>query len=122
MTLLRRFYPDAHFAAPTQESASGSTLENSAQTPLAAEASSAAITPQVPAPEGNGTVSISSDPDGAEIFIDDKFFGNAPAVLKPSVGSHVILLKMPGRSDWRRTLEVMKGNKTTLKALLDAAP
>ena len=121
MTVLRRFYPDAQFAAPAQESAV-SALENSAQTPLAAEASSAAIAPQLPAPEGNGTVSITSDPDGAEIFVDDRFFGNAPAVLKFSVGSHVILLKMPGRPDWRRTLEVLKGNKTTLKAVLDPAP
>ncbi|HWT89238.1 MAG TPA: trypsin-like peptidase domain-containing protein, partial [Candidatus Angelobacter sp.] len=121
MTVLRRFYPDAQFAAPAQESAV-SALENSAQTPLAAEASSAAIAPQLPAPEGNGTVSITSDPDGAEIFVDDRFFGNAPAVLKFSVGSHMILLKMPGRSDWRRTLEVVKGNKTTLRAVLDPAP
>jgi len=121
MTVLRRFYPDAHFAAPAQESAA-STLENSTQTPLAAEASSAAIAPQIPAPEGNGTVSITSDPDSAEIFVDDKFFGNAPATLKLSVGSHAIVLKIPGRPDWRRTLEVLKGNKTTLKAVLDPAP
>jgi len=51
MTVLRRFYPDAHFAAPAQESAV-SALENPAQTPLAAEASSAAIASQLPAPEG----------------------------------------------------------------------
>jgi len=121
MTVLRRFYPDAHFAAPTQESAA-SPLENATQTPLAAEASSAAIAPQIPAPEGNGTVSITSDPDSAEIFVDDKFFGNAPATLKLSVGSHAIVLKIPGRPDWRRTLEVLKGNKTTLKAVLDPAP
>jgi len=121
MTVLRRFYPGAHFAAPTQKSAA-SPLENSAQTPVAAKASSAAIAPQIPAPEGNRTVSISSDPDSAEIFIDDKFFGNAPATLKLSVGSHAIVLKIPGRPDWRRTLEVLKGNKTTLKAVLDPAP
>lgn len=33
------------------------------------------------APEALGTVSISSDPDGAEIFIDEKFHGNTPAAL-----------------------------------------
>ena len=120
MTVLRRFYPDAQFAAPAQESAA-STLDNSAQAPLAA-ASSAAIAPQIPAPEGNGTVSISSDPDGAEIFVDDKFFGDAPATLKLPVGTHSVVLKIPGRPDWRRTLEVLKGNKTTLKAILDPAP
>jgi len=120
MTVLRRFYPDAHFAAPAQESAA-SSLENSTQTPLAVEAS-ATSPQQPPAPEGTGTISITSDPDGAEIFVDDKFFGNAPATLKLSVGSHSIDLKIPGRPDWRRTLEVLKGNKASLKATLDPIP
>jgi len=53
------------------------------------------------APDGVGTVSISSDPDGAEIFVDDKFHGNTPATLKIPTGSHSILLKFPGRADWR---------------------
>jgi hypothetical protein len=33
------------------------------------------------APEATGTVTISSDPDGAEIFVDDKFYGSTPATL-----------------------------------------
>lgn len=65
---------------------------------------------------------VTSEPDGAEIFVDDKFFGDAPATLNLSVGSHVIVFKVPGRPDWRRTLEVLKGNKTTLKTVLDPAP
>jgi hypothetical protein len=31
--------------------------------------------------DGVGTVTIASDPDRAEIFIDDKFLGNAVAFL-----------------------------------------
>lgn len=73
-------------------------------------------------PDAVGTVSISSDPDGAEIFVDDKFLGNAPATLKLSAGPHTILLKFPGHAEWRRTLEVLKSSKTTLKATLDPAP
>jgi len=121
MTVLRRFYPDAHFTAPPQEAVSAATQENSVQTPLAAESSAAAASQQTPAPEGTGTISITSDPDGAEIFVDDKFFGNAPATLKLSVGTHSIVLKIPGRPDWRRTLEVLKGNKASLKATFDPA-
>ena len=66
-----------------------------------------------------GTVSVSSGPDGAEIFVDDKFLGNAPATLKLPAGPHSILLKFPGHADWRRTLEVLKSSKTSLKAALD---
>jgi hypothetical protein len=69
-----------------------------------------------------GTVSISSDPDGAEIFVDEKFHGNTPAMLKLTTGSHAIALKFPGHADWRRTLEVLKSSKTSLKATLDPAP
>jgi len=75
--------------------------------------------PSSSAPDGVGTVSVSSDPDGAEIFIDDKFLGNAPATLKLSPGSHAVLLKFPGHADWRRTLEVLKSSKVSLKATLE---
>src|SRR5882672_9450604 len=33
-----------------------------------------------------------------------------------------MVLKIPGRSVWRRTLEVLKGNKASLKATFDPAP
>ncbi len=118
MTVLRRFYPSAQFAKPPETIAVSS--ENSAETPVSSQNPSSAAAPaQPPQPEGTGTVSITSDPDGAEIFIDEKFFGNAPATLKMPAGTHSVVLKFPGRADWQRTLEVLKGNKTTLKAVLD---
>jgi len=39
--------------------------------------------------------------------------------LKLPTGSHSIVLKFPGRADWRRTLEVLKSSKTSLKATLE---
>jgi hypothetical protein len=63
-------------------------------------------------------VSISSEPDSAEIFVDEKFYGNAPATLKLPAGSHEFLLRLPGHADWRRTLEVLKSSKLSLKAVL----
>ena len=119
MNVLRRFYPDAQFAAPP-ESVTVSA-DNSPETTVSAQPQSA-TSPQTPVPEGTGTVSITSDPDGAEIFVDGKFFGDAPATLRLPVGTHSIVLKIPGHADWHRTLEVLKGNKTTLKAVFDAAP
>ena len=116
MTVLRRFYPDAQFAQPAQTVAV--SADNSAEAPVATQTPAE----QAPVPEGTGTVNVLSDPDGAEIFVDDKFFGDAPATLRLPAGTHSIVLKIPGRADWRRTLEVLKGNKTTLKAIFEPAP
>ena len=73
-------------------------------------------------PSGFGTVSITSDPDGAEIYVDAKFVGNAPAKLKLPAGNHVMTLKAAGFKEWKRTLEVLKGSQVTLKPALEPAP
>ena len=73
-----------------------------------------------PAPEpGNGTVRITSDPDGAEIKVDSKFVGTTPSTLRLSVGPHEIELNGAGCQSWRRTLDVLKDSDVTLKAVLE---
>jgi serine protease Do len=117
LNVLHRFYPNA---APLIEKTS-SPAPNSSEKPDAIVNANVNL-PLSAAPEAAGTVTISSDPDGAEIFIDDKFHGNTPATLKLPAGSHAIVLKFPGHTDWRRSLEVLKSSKTSLKAALDLAP
>ncbi len=114
LEVLHRFYPGAALAnhGTTQAARPADTAETS-ESPEPLKTSSV--------PDSVGTVSISSDPDGAEIFVDEKFHGNTPAMLKLSTGSHAIVLKFPGHADWRRTLEVLKSSKTSLKATLDPA-
>jgi S1-C subfamily serine protease len=116
LEVLHRFYPDlAVSSAPAVQigtQAAASEITSSAES---------SGTPAVAAPEGVGTVTVSSEPDGAEIFVDDKFHGNTPATLKLPAGSHVIVLKFPRRADWRRTLEVLKSSKVSLKAALEPA-
>ena len=113
LDVLRRFYPNVAAAHPTTPAATQSALTETSNSPQATSSS------PPPIPDGVGTVTISSDPDGAEIFVDDKFHGNTPATLKIPTGSHSILLKFPGRADWRRTLEVLKSSKVTLRATLE---
>src|SRR5262249_46584429 len=69
-------------------------------------------------PDGNGKVHISSVPANADVYVDDKFVGNAPAALTLSSGSHRIVVKMEGYKDWDRTLEVMKDSELSLNAAL----
>jgi S1-C subfamily serine protease len=113
LEVLRRFYPGVALANHGATQAAGPVA--TAETSESLKTSSSSV------PDAVGTVSVSSEPDGAEIFVDEKFLGNAPAILKLSVGSHAILLKFPGHADWRRTLEVLKSGKTSLKATLDPA-
>jgi serine protease Do len=70
---------------------------------------------------GFGSVTITSTPDGAEIYVDDKFVGNAQASLKLLAGTHTILLKSPGCTDWQRSIEVLKDSSVTLKVSLGAS-
>ena len=117
LEVLHRFYPNVSLVS---RSALAST-----NLPVASQSTNATDPAQAappPIPEGVGTVIISSDPDGAEIFVDDKFYGNTPATLKIPVGSRAILLRFPGHLDWRRTLEVLKSSKTSLKAALEKTP
>jgi serine protease Do len=118
LEVLRRFYPNA---VPLMEKTSTPAAMPGASESSDSSANSSSNASLSVAPDAVGTVSISSDPDGAEIFVDDKFLGNAPATLKLPAGSHAIVLKFPGHADWRRTLEVLKSSKTSLKAALEPA-
>jgi S1-C subfamily serine protease len=73
-------------------------------------------------PHAFGTVAITSEPDDAEIYVDDKFVGNAPAKLKLAAGSHIVVIKAAGFAEWKRTLEILKDSQVTLKPVLDRTP
>lgn len=108
LNVLRRFYPPANSPA----AAKGATPEK-------VSARGAAPEPQVLAAESatiaTGTV-ILTDPNGAEIFVDEKFVGNIPAMLSLPVGMHRFAVRVNGSADWTRQVEVLKGSQVTLKA------
>lgn len=116
LEVLHRFYPEV--SAPKPQSAS--TIEKAASVEETTVDESQSVSSRV-VPDGVGTIIISSTPDGAEIFVDDKFHGNTPATLKIPAGSHAIVLKFPRHADWKRTLEVLKSSKVTLRATLEPA-
>ena len=115
-------------ASPATDSAApvGSAVETQPVSSFASSGAQPADAPSEPearqTPAGLGSVTITSDPDGAEIYVDDKFVGNAPAKLKLPAGNHVMILKAAGFKEWKRTLEVLKGSQVTLKPALEPAP
>jgi hypothetical protein len=63
--------------------------------------------PQAMTPSASMT--ISSTPSGAEIYLDGSFFGNTPSTVNAPTGKHSICVKKPGYQDWVRELTVSGG-------------
>jgi hypothetical protein len=68
---------------------------------------------------GIGTVSLASNPNGADVYVDNQFYGNSPATLKLKPGKHTITVKMSGYKDWSRDLSTDAGSEAHLTAALE---
>lgn len=66
-----------------------------------------------------GTIEVRSSPDGAEVYVDGAFIGNAPATLKLSPGQHTIRVTQSGFKEWSREIAVQAGSEAHLSATLD---
>ena len=95
MTVLRRFFPDAVIEVPAVNA---------------------------PPSSGSGAVLVSSDVEGADIYVDDKFVGNTPSALKLAGGSHRVRVESPNRVAWAREIELSNDSSVNLKATLATAP
>ena len=67
----------------------------------------------------SAAVAVSSEPAGAEIYIDGQFTGSTPSTLQLPVGNHQVTLQLPGYQDWRRELKVLPGSDLHLGARLE---
>ena len=81
-----------------------------------AQASSPQADPQAIA---SGSVELRSTPDGAELYVDGAFVGNAPATLKLAAGQHEIRVSATGRKEWSRKITVQAGSEVHLTAALE---
>ena len=68
---------------------------------------------------GIGTIEVHSTPDGAEVYADGAFVGNAPATLKLTPGQHTIRVTQSGFKDWSREIAVQAGSEAHLSASLE---
>jgi hypothetical protein len=66
-----------------------------------------------------GTVNVTSNPDGGDVYADGQFVGNSPAVLKLKPGTHTVTVKLSGHQDWSREITVASGSKVRLIATLE---
>ncbi|MCL0088559.1 PEGA domain-containing protein, partial [Dehalococcoidia bacterium] len=74
-------------------------------------------------PPPAGSLSITSEPPGAEVYLDDDFRGRTPLTLEELVpGSYELKLTLEGREEWDKTVLVRAGEITSVMAELTALP
>jgi len=124
-------------AADTKSSPAAATAPAPAARSAAASASSTAgvekTTPsaaQNPAPVAEAATSgvretvrctFGSTPAGAEVTLDGRYVGSTPSVLGVTVGTHIVVISMPGFAAWKRELAVASGSELTVNAVLEKA-
>src|SRR5579862_2902802 len=74
---------------------------------------------QVPAIDcGTGVVAVQTTPQAADIMVDGKFVGNAPATLRLTPGKHSVKVTAPDYGEWQRELAVLGGSESHLVVTL----
>ena len=82
-------------------------------------AASSAALPASTSPEGIESMQVNSNPDGADVYVDGSFVGNAPATLKLKPGKHTITVKQSGYKDWSREVSTEAGAEAHISATLE---
>ncbi len=57
------------------------------------------------------SVTLHSDPPGAEIYLDGQLIGSTPSTLQVPAGNHQLSLKLSGFQDWVRDVRVLAGSE-----------
>jgi hypothetical protein len=99
-------------AAKPQHSSATETPPQPERTALTSTAAATQLSP-------TGTITVNSNPDGADIYVDDSFVGNAASVLKLSEGKHSVRVSMTGYKNWSRDISVLAGSEVKLVATLE---
>jgi hypothetical protein len=74
--------------------------------------------PTPPPTPAYGSITVTSSPSGADIYIDNVYKGLSPAVFNPIPnGNHIVLIKLDGYPDFSKGVTVAADNQTVDAAL-----
>ena len=86
-----------------------------------APAQAKAMGESAPPADAVATVDLTTNPDGADVYVDGHFNGNSPATLKLTPGRHAIRVSATGYQDWTREITTDAGSSAHLAATLRKA-
>jgi hypothetical protein len=70
-------------------------------------------------PSGKGAISVSSNPAGANIFVDNNFIGISPLTASDiAAGNHMVAFRMEGYQEYTTSALVTAGTTSTVSAAL----
>jgi hypothetical protein len=105
--------------APGAQIASATWAGDARVGPMHPHTVTAALSDDAEKTRGAGSVAITSDPAGAEVYVDGHFVGQTPATLHLASGAHRIELRASGKRDWARDLEVIKDSEVTVHPVME---
>ncbi len=74
-------------------------------------------------PASTGSISISSYPSGADIYVDGYYMADSPVIIPGlSPGSHTVRLQKAGYDEYITTVQVVSGQRTPLSVTLSSLP
>jgi hypothetical protein len=71
--------------------------------------------------ESFGTVSFTSDPSGAEVYVDDALMGKSPLTLNLKIGHHYARMFAKDYKNWSQQFTIVSGAGLRLTAVLEKA-
>lgn len=105
--------------APVMPPAGTNALQPAMEAGAPAVGPPAAQSPIVAGAPPGSSVTVKSQPDGADIEFDGAFVGSTPTTLQMTPGAHEIVVKK-GAAKWSRTIQVQPGSTITVIAALSA--
>src|ERR1700735_4336282 len=70
---------------------------------------------------GTGSLSLTSNPSGAEVYADDSFVGRTPTKLELKTGAHYIRLFMKDYKNWSQVFKIFDGSTDEVRITLEKA-
>ena len=73
----------------------------------------------VQAPVEKASLTVESDPEGAQVFIDNSLAGKTPLSLEVPLGKHEVRMSLPDYNEWEAQLQLDKTGEVPLSVHLE---